>query len=247
MNVSRTSSSFLAAVVLGIASVACFVPGDRPSSDPIDTGDTVVAHGYPPPEGTQPPPAPSATPSVDADGYYPPPVGHTERIETIVESPYTEILMQLHAVFESGDPSFLVERVTERFGVTLYDATLLNTEGGTVLDATDANTALGGFFAAGSRPVIQGYFESGETGPSCLVVVASPFIGSVEHPGAADPDPYGPQAPSHIPAESAGFGVCQDGDDWLWNEWAYGDYHEIVEQLDDARGLSGWRYVVIRP
>ena len=248
MYIRRTSLLLIVLIVVGVALTACTTPSE-PSDGSEDEGrDSVVAQGYPPPGGTLAPPAPSATPGADSQGYFPPPVGITERIESLEESPHAELLLPLQMSFEAGSSEYLAERSTERFGVTLYDVRHIDSEGGKVLDNDGARTVLDAFFDAGSRPLIQGYFESADDEVLCAVVVTSPFEGSVEHPNAADPDPYGPRPPAHISADSAGFGLCRVSDgDWLWQDWMYGGYHQILGQLDDARGATGWRYVVIRP
>ncbi len=248
MNVRRVPASLITAIVIGSVALACMVPTNGTNQESISSSDTAVAQGYPPPGGTYAPPTPTATPSTDPMGYFPPPVGRTDRIESLAGSMYSDLLVPLQEEFDARSSDLLVERVTERFGVTLYDVAHLDSEGGTSLDSANANAVLDDFFEAESSPLIQGYFESGDAGARCLVVVASRFMGTVEHPGAADPEPYGPRPPSHISADSTGFGLCEDSDrEWLWQDWAYGGYHQIVERIDDARGASGWRYVVIRP
>lgn len=248
MFVRRSSRVLAVLVIVGVALAACTTDHDSSAGPANESGDTVVAQGYPPPGGTLAPPAPTATPAADSSGYYPPPVGLTERIESIEGSPHAEMLLPLQMSFEAGSSEYLSERSTERFGVTLYDVSHIDSEGGEALDTDGAGTLLDAFFDAGSRPLIQGYFESADDEVLCAVVVASPFEGSVEHPSAADPAPYGPRPPSHIPADSAGFRLCRVSEgDWLWQDWMYGGYHQIIERLDDARGADGWRYVVIRP
>lgn len=238
-----------AVAALAAASVACAeAPRDAGLTETVVSGGSAVAQGYPPPGGTIAPPPPTPTPSAAPDGRYPPPVGRTDAMLTMAESEHSDLLAALQADFDSGGTDSLAAAVTERFGVTLFDIRNLDSEGGTHLDGPGAEALLRAFADAGSRPIIQGYFESESTGTRCLMVVATGFVGAVEHPAADSPDPYGPRPPSQIPADSAGLGLCRDsGGAWLWRDWAYGGYHQIVERFDDSREESGWRYVVILP
>jgi len=215
----------------------------------------LVAQGYPPPGGTLPPPTavpPTSTPQAQPDGHFPVPASPPNRVEKIGDSEFGDLLGPLQAELQAGSAGVMVERMSERFGMTLYDMDHLDSEGGTNLSSEDAQALLEDFFNRGSQPIVQAYFENGggggDGGVPCVEVLIAPLVGGAAHPAFADADDYGPRPPETIEDDAATLGMCRTGGgDWIWQRWAYGGYHRMLDKFYRARGASGWQLVIVRP
>lgn len=232
----------LGAVAIAAAVIAwpiLFGPS-RDSQLPRPPTDKVGAQAYPPPDT---PAAPTATPSADSGGYLPPPGNTSNQTVTLAGSPYSDVLVPLQAALASGDAAWPATMVTERFGNTLFDIAILDSEGGAYLDAGGTEAVLADFFQQGSQPVIQGYFADDDGIVPCLNVLTHRYTGTVPYPG--EDGAYGAPRPTHIPADAAAFKLCRAGaGQWIWENWVHGGYYEIV---DAYGGEGGADYFVVRP
>lgn len=205
--------------------------------------------GYPPPGAgtTAVPPSPMPTPTPTAiEGLFPPPEGIEHRVEPLAASPYRELLVALQAAIDAGDPAGPADWVAGRFGTRLFDVRHIDSEGGVTMDRATTAALLGAFLDLGARPRVQGYFAVDDGQVACLDVVTAPYAGEVAYP--ATPAPLGPRPPDTLVGDAAAFHVCRDqAGAWLWQAWAYGGYHAIVEAYDARRGVGEPPYVVSRP
>jgi hypothetical protein len=232
----------LSAVAIAAAVIAWPVLFDpsRESRLPRPPTDSVAAQAYPPPDT---PAAPTATPVADSGGYLPPPSNISSQTVTLAGSPYSDVLFPLQAALTSGDAAWPAAMVTERFGNTLFDIAIRDSEGGAYLDAGGTEAVLADFFQQGSRPLIQGYFAGGSDLVPCLTVITHRYTGTVPYP--SEDAAYGAPSPTHIPADAAAFKLCRAGaGQWIWENWVHGSYYEIV---DAYSGTGDADYFVVRP
>lgn len=254
-------TSWLASCGLVVAATlgACQPPGATPSAPVPPTAATASEEpsAYPPP-GL---PTATATPEVgrDANGYRPaPPTDGDSRLQWADYVPLEvgedgPFLVRLQDLLTSGDPEGLVALMGPGpAGDAFQFAYLEATEGIGNTTRPDMLAALRRLFAAGSRPVIQGYFPGAgdfNEPESSLAVVIDGWQGAFDLP-TPEIEEVGMGLPD-APGDTAVWRFERDGDAWRWRGWHYldGGYGPTVEAFANLFGSDEHplTYRVVRP
>jgi hypothetical protein len=209
----------------------------RPSVSIRSTAPLLVSAGvqstaYPPPV---PPTSQPLNPELKVDrfGRFPSPSGVLDEPVPLNALPYGKLLGDLQSRLDARDAGGLAARLGEDHdGDGGTDALLYGVgmwEGGDTWAPARVNAALETMFAAGSRPVVQGYFAAGPVAElvgfdGCVGVVTCCWTGGVAF-STPDPAPgYGEALPEELPSGAFGWTLCQGlPDDWRWNEWLWSE------------------------
>jgi hypothetical protein len=223
MKSEKISRTLLVMLLVGLAIGT--VIGNRLRDDVV-TSRLAQADGYPPPD--TPTPVPLVSPTPDANGYLPEPDDVLYEYTTLSGSPYADLLGPLQNALDASDPNFLIGLVTERFRVHFIPGRS-ETEGGTVLGASTANSLLGSYFNQGSVLRIQGYYETVSETSTCVNVFVYRFQGTVAYPTDTSGD-FGPPRPTNVPGDTAVWQFCHGRmpGAWRWLTWEYGEYYPMV-------------------
>jgi hypothetical protein len=226
----------IAAYAVGRSTVAPTSPDPAASLPPATEEAMGYPPGYPPPQPTGEP-----TPTLDA------------RSVTLASSPYAEILTTLQRELDGVDTAALAAHgpVTDTGSSPLTAVEAGMIEGGIALSKEDVRRILDAFYAAGSKPRIDGYFvqtfEGSPPESACIGVVTRGWAGTVASPpeptlppGA---EPYGQAWPEDFPDGWWGWQLCTpDGSDWSWDEWiCFGEEAPGATEDETRADLRTWR------
>ena len=240
---SAASGLLLIVVCIGLVGWFAGAAGEgraRPDSAGVYTDRTLQQEdaevylpsldGYPPPEATY---LPSPSP-VPPGAYYPIPDGIQHQVVTLQSAPDSDLLAVLQAELDAEQADALADRASEPFTLGLGEPCANAVWRDQLADVLD------GLFAAGSQPMIQGYFRTEDgVGQRILSIVVAPWQGDVDIPTPV-PAPWcdkWPIEPSVWVLEEH-----YDTGTWAWSSWWPGTYDTIVR-----RRAAYSTYYVVRP
>jgi len=188
---------------------------------------STLAPGYPPPE-------PMTEPGPTAD----------LRPVSLETDPYRDFLSALQAEMDGAGGAALAARRSER-SFDVFRAG--STEGTVTFSEADADRTLAAFFAAGSKPRIDGYFRqlsAGQENLVCLGVVTNGWQGVVPMPTESPGPSYGEAMPADFPPGWWGWRFCDTAGGqgaWWWDQWLWFGEPQPGWTDDDMRAsLSIW-------
>jgi hypothetical protein len=190
-----------------------------------------VLGGYPPPA------TPTVTPEPGPEGVFPPP-NLTYRMVQRGGSPYAALIAALETAF-AGRAGASFGPWVDGAGAGLAMEYPGATEGfGIHLTPFSAANLLDGLFAAGSDPVVQGYFEQpgcdglGSGSPCWPTFVTTGWQGPVPMPTKHPSETLGPPTPPNVPVGAAAWEMVPEAGGPYWVGWWLGDgYHSLLERL----------------
>lgn len=252
-----TGCSLVFTAVLG----ACTPAGRTPS--PPESQATATATAVEKPSSYPPPALPTATvtPEIgrDANGYRPAP--HSSGDSPLLWADYVPLetgddgpfLVRLQDLLTAVDPEGLVALMGPGpEGDAFQFAYLEATEGLGETTRPEMLAALRRLFAAGSRPVIQGYFPGAgdfHEPESSLAVVIDGWQGAFDLP-TPESEEIGMGLPA-APGDTAIWRFQRDGEGWRWRAWHYRKlgYGPTVEAFANLFGSEEHplTYRVVRP
>jgi hypothetical protein len=165
-------------------------------------------------------------------------------IVAVEDSEFADVLIPLRDALAARDGSALAGWVDDAGGGLALEAFTESEGYGLRLPAGDVEALLDQLFAAGSEPVLQGYYCDPYTaGCAPPWIVVTGLRGPVPMPTRDPADPLGPPSPRELPLGAAAWEIAPDAGGPWWRAWWLGHgYHRLVE--GDLAGFG--TYFVLR-
>jgi hypothetical protein len=197
----------------------------------VSAADSSLLRGYPPPA------TPTVTPEPDHGGVFPPPL-ISHQVVLRRASPYADRINNLEAAL-AGKAGTAFQGWIDGAGAGLPLEYAGATEGfGARLSPLATGSMLEALFAAGSQPVVQGYFETpgcrgGQGDRMCWpTFVTTGWQGPVPMPTKHPAESLGPPTPADVPIGAAAWEITSEATGPYWMAWWLGDgYHDLLGRL----------------